>query len=79
MDALTGSPVLGASPACVDTPLLGSVSERITSTLRFGTPAVATLPVAEILHRVVIEGRVVWMRESRPTSARILRSVVLLI
>lgn len=78
-NAFTGFSVLGAPPACVDTPLLGSAAERSTSPVRFLAAAVATASVAELPRAEAFAGRADWLHERPPTRSRILRSVILLI
>jgi len=78
-DAFTGSLVLGTPPACVDTPLLGAALEPSTSPLRFAAIALAMAPVADPSPLDLFADRAGWTHDLRPKSARILRSVVLLI
>ena len=78
-DAATGLSVLGAHPACVDTPILGVAGERSTSLLRFATVTLAISPTAELPLLDAFAQHVDWTQELPLTIARILRSVVLLI
>ena len=75
----TGTSVLGASPACVDTPLLAAGIERSNSPLRFAAVAMALAPIAELPSFDAFADHAGWTRESRSNSTRILKSIVLLI
>ena len=73
------TPMVRAPATCVDTLLLGAAPHQSTSPLRFAVAALATVPVAELPRPRVFARGGASMREPPPASARILRSVILLI